>query len=125
MANLDDVIDKALGIAGAYAASVSDYDSGMALSARSMRSGFDAELAGALNSEVVKAKMSAAKTLGLDNQIEDILISLSTQYHLIRLVPTTSLFIYVALDRDKANLAMARHALKVLESELMDVVVGA
>lgn len=125
MANLDNVIDKALNIAGAYAASVSDFDSGMALSSRSTRKGFDAELAGALNSEVVKAKQSAAKTLGLGDQIEDILVTLPQQYHLMRLVPSTTLFIYLALDRDKANLAMARHALKVLESELIDTMVGA
>jgi len=125
MANVDGVIEKALTIGGAYAASVSDYDSGMALSSRSTRKGFDAELAGALNSEVVKAKLSAAKTLGLGNQIEDILISLTEQYHLIRLVPSTSLFIYLALDREKANLAMARHALKSLETELIDAMVGA
>ena len=125
MANLDDVIEKALTISGAYAASVSDYDSGMGLSSRSTRKGFDAELAGALNSEVVKAKLSAAKSLGLGDQIEDILITLAEQYHLMRLVPSTSLFIYLALDRDKANLAMARHALKSLESQLVDAMVGA
>jgi hypothetical protein len=39
-------------------------------------------------------------------------------------VPETSLFIYLALDRDKANLAMARHELKTLEASLVAEMVG-
>jgi hypothetical protein len=61
------------------------------------------------------------EALGLDDAIDDILITLGRQYHLIRLVDGrqgTSLFMYLALDRNKANLAMARHRLRRIEQQL-------
>ena len=55
--------------------------------------------------------------LGLEDKIEDILITLAGQYHLIRMVGT-SMFLYVALDRKNANLAMARKDLESIEKHL-------
>lgn len=124
MADLDQVLERALKINGAFAVAVSDYESGMSLGHESNRASFDPELAGSLNGEVVKAKLSATKMLGVSQGIEDILITLADQYHLIRLVPGTSLFLYLALDRDKANLAMARHELKGLEGDLVAEMAG-
>ncbi|MEM7800240.1 MAG: hypothetical protein AAF633_13685, partial [Chloroflexota bacterium] len=64
-------------------------------------------------------KLAIMKDLELKGGIEDILISLTDQYHLIRLLESsTNLFIYVALDRKSANLGMARHQLAKLEAEL-------
>ena len=78
--------------------------------------GLDLELAAAGNTEVVRAKMKTMKSLGLAGSIEDILITLTHQYHIIRPVEKhDGLFIYYVLDRSRANLAMARR--KVLEAE--------
>ncbi len=77
------------------------------------------EVAGAANTEVVRAKRKAAKSLGLKDDIEDILITLGKQYHLIRpLRSRSSVFFYVALDRTRANLALARIALADVEKDL-------
>ncbi|WP_410212002.1 roadblock/LC7 domain-containing protein [Aquirhabdus sp.] len=104
-------------IDGFLAAAVVDSDSGLALAVAG--SGIDLELAAAGNTEVIRAKRKVASALKLNDSIEDILITLGKQYHLIRpLERNDKLFIYVVLDRSKSNLAMARHELKSFEKEL-------
>jgi hypothetical protein len=79
------------------------------------------EVASAGNTEVIRAKIRTLESLGLKDTIDDILITLGRQYHLIRLVTGhggNGLFIYLALDRVKANLALARHHLSRIENEL-------
>jgi predicted regulator of Ras-like GTPase activity (Roadblock/LC7/MglB family) len=105
-------------LAGFIGAALVDSDSGMAL-ATAGGAGLNLDLAAAGNTEVIRAKRRIAQQLGLGDAIEDVLISLSTQYHLIRpLESNSALFLYVVLDRAKANLAMARHELKSFEKTL-------
>jgi hypothetical protein len=60
------------------------------------------------------------KALALNDGIEDILISLGKAYHLIRPLATNdALFVYIVLDRTRANLAMARLQLRNIEKDLV------
>ena len=122
MANVDTSLKEAISIEGAIGVALVDYGSGMALGALGDSPELDLNVAAAGNTDVVRAKMRTMEMLNLhDNEIEDILISLTNQYHLIR--PLTrpggrGLFLYLALARSRSNLAMARHQLKLIEAAL-------
>lgn len=114
MASLNDTLKEIMNIDGAVATALVDSNSGMMLG--SAGSGVDLEIAAAGNTEVVRAKLKTMKALALNDEIEDILISLSKQYHIIRPIASKpGLFLYVVLDRARSNLALARR--KVLDCE--------
>ena len=107
---IQDTFDRvAQDIPGFIAASLVDLESGMTLGARSQRSDFDLTAASAYNSEMVKQKLKIMKALKLDTTLEDMLLTLGDQIHLIKLVSPTS-FVYLAADRSQANLAIVRNA---------------
>lgn len=117
MANVSESLNSLLQIDGAMCAALVDSNSGMMLG--SVGSGLDLEIAAAGNTEVMRAKQKTMKNLGLADKIEDILITLSKQYHVIRpVVAKPGLFIYLVLDKAKANLAMARRSCQDCESAL-------
>lgn len=108
-----------LTIEGFIGAAVADSDSGMCLGAVGGAGVLNVEVAAAGNTEVVRSKRKAMKALNLRDEIEDILISLGKHYHLIRpLRSRPAVFIYLAVDRARANLAMARYALADAERDL-------
>jgi hypothetical protein len=114
VAQLDNVIADLLAIEGATGAAIVDIDSGMAL-ATGGNPGFDLNVAAAGNSNVVRAKLRTISDLELKDEIEDVLITLQGQYHLINVLRgqgNAGLFIYLVLNRTTANLALARHKLR-------------
>lgn len=117
MANLNETLSKLLEVDGALCDAIVDANSGMLLGKAG--SGLDLELAAAGNTEVVRAKMKTMKSLGLNDTIEDILITLGKQYHIIRPVASKpGLFIYLVLDKSRSNLALARRAAQEAEQTL-------
>ncbi|GAB2605789.1 hypothetical protein Aab01nite_00530 [Paractinoplanes abujensis] len=121
MAEMDVALKDALQVDGAIAVAIVDWTSGMALGTAGGGFGFDVSVAAAANTEVLRAKLRTLEMLGMQESVEDILVTLGSQYHVIR--PVTSpdgrgLFVYLALHRDRANLAMARHRLRLIEQQL-------
>jgi hypothetical protein len=117
--NIKENLMKLESIEGFIGAAVADSDSGMCMGFIGGAGVLNMEIAAASNAEVVRTKRKAMKTLNLRDEVEDILITLGKQYHLIRpLKARPSVFFYLALDRPRANLAMARYTLADAEREL-------
>jgi hypothetical protein len=121
--NVETALKEAMSIDGAVGVALVDYESGMSLGTLGGGDWLELDVAAAGNTEVVRAKMRVMAALALDDSIEDILITLGRQYHLIRLIGdntsnTPTLFLYLVLDRSRSNLALARHNLKRIEGDL-------
>jgi hypothetical protein len=117
MANIKDTLNELLTIDGAMCAAVVDSGSGMMLG--SIGTGIDLEVAAAGNTEVVRSKLKTMRALGLNDVIEDMLITLGKQYHIIRpLARKEGVFIYFVLDKQRANLAMARRKVQDVDKDL-------
>lgn len=119
MSNARDALSKIQELDGFLGASIVDSNSGMMLGSVG-GAGIDLEVAAAGNTEVVRAKRKTMKALNLHDQIEDMLITLGKAYHVLRpLQSNDALFIYLVLDKSRANLAMARHRLREIEKDLV------
>jgi hypothetical protein len=120
--NIGAALKEAMNIDGALGVSLVDWESGMSLGAIGGGKYLDLDVAAAGNTEVIRAKMRTMESLRLDDTIEDVLITLTQQYHLIRLLKNSrseqGLFLYLVLDRSRSNLALARHALKRIEGDI-------
>lgn len=117
MSNVTESLEGLVELAGARCAALVDSSSGMVLG----HAGSDAELeiAAAGNTEVVRAQLKSMGTLGSKDAIDDILITLSTQYDIVRpLAANPSIFLYLTMDKNKSNLALARYKVAECEAQL-------
>jgi predicted regulator of Ras-like GTPase activity (Roadblock/LC7/MglB family) len=116
MDNISQTLDSLRNnVAGTLGVALVDYESGMCLGTSG--TGINLDVAAAGNMDVMKAKARVMRDLGIKGGIEDILITLDTQYHIIRPIGT-SLFLYLAIDRQQGNLALARHKLATAAAEV-------
>jgi hypothetical protein len=117
---LGQTIEKIISeIPGLITVSIIDINSGMSLASHSANPSFDPEIASAYNAEVVKQKIKAITALRLTGEtIDDILISLTTQIHLLKVLPNANYFIYAVASSRDVNLAIARSVLKKYASEI-------
>ena len=122
---MTNVLDKFIqdvkeNIPGFIAVSVTEVRSGVSYGAESVDPSFDPNLASAYNLEVVKAKQNALQILGLASKekIEDILITLTNQIHIIDIAASGGYFIYLAVDSSKANLGLTRALLAKYKKDL-------
>lgn len=115
MSNIKESLQKANDLSGTLGIALVDYASGMTLGTHG--SGINLDVAAAGNMNVMRAKQNVMNELGIKGGIEDVLITLDSQYHLIRPVGK-SMFLYIALDRKSGNLALARLKLAKIAEEL-------
>jgi hypothetical protein len=117
MTNVTESLERLLELPGARSAALVDSATGMVLGHAG--SADDLEITAAANTEVVRAQLKSIGTLGSKDAIDDILITLSTQYDIVRpLAVNPSIFLYLAMDKKKANLALARHRAAECEKQL-------
>src|SRR3954462_13480103 len=117
MSNVTESLGRLIELPGARSVALVDSASGMVLG----HAGSDAELeiTAAANTEVVRAQLKSIGTLGSEDTIDDILITLSTQYDIVRPRSANPMVIlYLAMDKDKSNLAMARYKVAECEKQL-------
>ncbi len=117
MSNITESLERLIELPGARAAALVDSSSGMVLS----HAGSDdaLEITAAANTELVRAQLKSIATLGSQDAIDDILITLTTQYDIVRpLAANPTIFLYLAMDKNKSNLAMARYKVAECEKQL-------
>ena len=119
MANVGQSLETLLTIDGAFGVALMDWRSGLTLGVMGGQGRIDMELAASANTQVVRAKIGAMEALGIKGSINDILITLDDQLHIIRpLKKYPDLFLYLAVDKTKGNLGLARAKTQQVESQL-------
>ncbi|HLU72370.1 MAG TPA: roadblock/LC7 domain-containing protein [Nonomuraea sp.] len=121
---LDSCLTEVMAIPGALDAMLVDHTSGMAVSFSGQPNGVDADKAAAALTEMLRASMDGlARTCPGDTvRIGDLLISTDQGHHLIRVMDTLfegPLVIYVRLDAERSNIALARHRLRAISEQLL------
>lgn len=97
---------------GLLAVAVVDISSGMSLASHT-NSTINPDTAAAYNTEVVKQKQKAISALKLQGEaIDDILITLTNQLHLLKLVNGGKKFIHLVVNPRDTNLAIAREVVR-------------
>ena len=81
----------------------------MSLASNSKYPDFDLDVAAAYNSEMVKSKFKTMEALGITGGLEDMLLTLTDQLHLIKILDN-NMFVYLAVNSSQCNLALMRRA---------------
>lgn len=97
---------------GLMAVAVVDISSGMSLASHT-NSTINPDTAAAYNTEVIKQKQKAIGALKLQGEgIDDVLITLTNQLHLLKVVNDGKKFIYLVVNPRDTNLAIAREVVR-------------
>ncbi|AGL17196.1 hypothetical protein [Actinoplanes sp. N902-109] len=122
MADIDTALLQAMTIDGAIGAALADYDSGLTLGVAGGGPDRDMTVAAAGNTDVLRAELRTLEMIGSTDTVEDVLITLDTEYHLLRPLRSTrsdvAFFLYLVLAKSRANLGLARVQLRRIEADL-------
>lgn len=122
MLGIDSCLAEVMAIPGALDAMLVDHTSGMAV-AFSTESGVDADRSAAALTEALRATTDGlSRTCPGDVvRVDDMLVTTDKGHHLLRLLETVfegPLVLYVRLDLERSNIALARHRLQSISSRL-------
>lgn len=99
-------------------AAVVDSETGLILGQIGANGG-DLEICAAGSMDLVRGARRMVNALEIDDDVEDVIVSLQAQYHLARTVrKNPAIFIYLRLDRQAANLGLARLTLQRVEDAI-------
>ena len=117
MSNVTESLERLVELPGARSAALVDSSTGMVLGHAGSDSNL--EITAAANTEVVRAQLKSLGTLGSSDAIDDIIITMSTQYDIIRpLAANPSIFLFLAMDKNKSNMALARYKVAECDQQL-------
>jgi hypothetical protein len=117
MSNVSESLEGLIELAGARSAALVDSATGMVLGHAGSDS--DLEITAAANTEVVRAQLKSLGDLKSQDAIDDIIITMSTEYDIIRpLKANPSIFLYLAMDKNKSNMALARYKVAECDQQL-------
>ena len=124
MSGIDACLEQAMTIPGAIGASVVDYTTGFPLGWAGDAPTDDPDGSAAGAADVVRAATVRAPFASTrpGDSAEDVIITTDGGYHLLRLIRTgfdSRLLLYVWLDRDDGNLAVARRRVRMLADDLV------
>ncbi|HEY0190679.1 MAG TPA: response regulator [Kofleriaceae bacterium] len=109
---LELVVEKLRRLDGYAAAMMIDSQSGVVLGGDGDVSSPEIQAAAAGYCELYRMECALVDRLGVADEIEDVVITMSKQYHVLHAVAgAPSLLLCVALDRDTASLGLARYAI--------------
>lgn len=118
MSNVSESLEGLIELAGARSAALVDSATGMVLGHAGSDS--DLEITAAANTEVVRAQLKSLGDLKSQDAIDDIIITMSTEYDIIRpLKANPSIFLYLAMDKNKSNMALARYKVAECDQQLV------
>ncbi|MBX0291509.1 hypothetical protein K3G63_13750 [Hymenobacter sp. HSC-4F20] len=105
------------GLPELLAMAVVHLDSGQALASYTTAREFNVGKVVGHNAEVIRQQRLALAALRLpaEEQLEEVLITLHTQLHLLRLLPDGRRFLYVVVDCRDTNLGIARAVMRSCE----------
>jgi hypothetical protein len=111
-------LDSLMTLDGALCAALVDSGSGMILGQSG--SGINMDIAAGGATEAVRAKLATMSLLALTDTIDDMIITLSTQHHIVRpLTRNPKVFLYLIVNKAQSNLAMARYKVTEYDGRLV------
>lgn len=114
-----DVLVEVMTLEGALGAAIVDASSGMVLGSIGGSPMLDVELLAAGATDLLRGKLQALAAGGGDDRVEDVMVTTTTQYHILRLSGVDQrIFFHVVLDRQRANLALGRRRVEALAQRL-------